>query len=303
MCHTSWDASRERQLADREASLASYASGIVERSAAADEKLAAERRVLAEDRAALQSWENALEATEKRLETRLKAASEWEDNLRAREVAVASGRPPPYHEGAGWRAVLSQTAGPAASTRSQQADFLAEEEDDGPMTQGDALMMNKARRGPTNSRQDGPVARSILVAKPPIKDEEEEVEEEDDDELVDDYEGGDSSDRGSWQAVRDATGRLYYWNPVTGEVSWSSGAQADGNKAKQMGTAASRPTNGTSALASTGHTRRPSKSVVVVAPEETISPEALAMASASCNPFLGLTPGPPSLCLRSPAPP
>ena len=179
-------AAREQALAHRERALAQYAADLADRSAAADAKHKANAADLATERRRLEASQIALTTLERELEARKRAAEEWESQLRARETTLAM-------SAAGRQRPKRQEASYSDEPPDEQLDAAADE-------------------------------RSYGGSATPLEGEEEEASgEEASGEEDNGEEAADDRDRAwtDWQAVRDeSSGRVYYWQPVSGEVSW-----------------------------------------------------------------------------------
>ena len=185
---------REQHLAAREQQLAAYGKSLAESSAASDERHATERRRQDALQLELQAWQTRLEAAQQELEARQQANADWEASLRSREAALFT----------------AAAAGHSGEWQQQRGGLS-------PITEGD--------RPHDEGQAEGAVGQAGTEAV---------VGVEDDGVEYDGEEGGGEEGGGEegygeegygdgdeWQAVTDEdSGRVYYWNQESGEVSW-----------------------------------------------------------------------------------
>jgi hypothetical protein len=213
---------RETLLSHRERALAHYTSELAERSAGLDAKLAARGSELANEKHLLQAQFTAVAARERELEARIRAVEEWEASLRAREeaLALASGSRDRRQGGTDEGEPMTEARQRMLSSRGmvlrmqqqQQQQQQQQEDADGYEDPGD-----DADDG--NSEEDvlnGGGGHGNGSEGYPLYD-----NEVSDDALVD------GASEGWHRLLDEASGRVYYWNALSGEVAWTLPGASD----------------------------------------------------------------------------
>ena len=225
-----WDRSesdlsrRETHLSHRERALAHYTSELAERSAGLDAKLAARGSELANEKLLLQAQFAAVAARERELEARIRAVEEWEASLRAREEALslASGSRDRRRGGADEGEPRTEARQQMLSSRGLVLRKQQQQQQQQEQQEEDAY----GYEDPGDDADDGVSVEDVLNgggghgngSEGPLYDNEE----------VSNDALADSTSEG-WHPVHDeASGRVYYWNPLSGEVAWTlPGASAE----------------------------------------------------------------------------
>jgi hypothetical protein len=216
---------RETLLSHRERALAHYTSELAERSAGLDAKLAARGSELANEKHLLQAQFTAVAARERELEARLRAVEEWEASLRAREeaLALASGsrdrRQGGTDEGEPMteaRQRMLSSRGMVLRMQQQQQQQQEEEDADGYEDPGDDADYGNSEEdvlngggGHGNGSEGYPLYEEVSN------------EEVSNDALAD------GASEGWHRLLDEASGRVYYWNALSGEVAWTLPGASD----------------------------------------------------------------------------
>ena len=216
---------RETLLSHRERALAHYTSELAERSADLDAKLAARGSELANEKHLLQAQFTAVAARERELEARIRAVEEWEASLRAREeaLALASGsrdrRQGGTDEGEPMteaRQRMLSSRGMVLRMQQQQQQQQQQEDADGYEDPGDDADYGNSEEdvlngggGHGNGSEGYPLYEEVSN------------EEVSNDALAD------GASEGWHRLLDEASGRVYYWNALSGEVAWTLPGASD----------------------------------------------------------------------------
>ena len=214
---------RETLLSHRERALAHYTSELAERSAGLDAKLAARGSELANEKHLLQAQFTAVAARERELEARLRAVEEWEASLRAREeaLALASGSRDRRQGGTDEGEPMTEARQRMLSSRGmvlrmqqqqqlqlQDADGYEDPGDDADYGNSEEDVLN-AGGGHGNGSEGYPLYEEVSN------------EEVSNDALAD------GASEGWHRLLDEASGRVYYWNALSGEVAWTLPGASD----------------------------------------------------------------------------
>jgi hypothetical protein len=216
---------RETLLSHRERSLAHYTSELAERSAGLDAKLAARGSELANEKHLLQAQFTAVAARERELEARIRAVEEWEASLRAREeaLALASGSRDRRQGGTDEGEPMTEARQRMLSSRGmvlrmqqqqqqqqqqQHADGYEDPGDDADYGNSEEDVLNGGG-GHGNGSEGYPLYEEVSN------------EEVSNDALAD------GASEGWHRLLDEASGRVYYWNALSGEVAWTLPGASD----------------------------------------------------------------------------
>ena len=215
---------RETLLSHRERALAHYTSELAERSAGLDAKLAARGSELANEKHLLQAQFTAVAARERELEARIRAVEEWEASLRAREeaLALASGSRDRRQGGTDEGEPMTEARQRMLSSRGmvlrmqqqqqqqqqQDADGYEDPGDDADYGNSEEDVLN-AGGGHGNGSEGYPLYEEVSN------------EEVSNDALAD------GASEGWHRLLDEASGRVYYWNALSGEVAWTLPGASD----------------------------------------------------------------------------
>ena len=216
---------RETLLSHRERALAHYTSELAERSAGLDAKLAARGSELANEKHLLQAQFTAVAARERELEARIRAVEEWEASLRAREeaLALASGSRDRRQGGTDEGEPMTEARQRMLSSRGmvlrmqqqqqqqqqqQHADGYEDPGDDADYGNSEEDVLN-AGGGHGNGSEGYPLYEEVSN------------EEVSNDALAD------GASEGWHRLLDEASGRVYYWNALSGEVAWTLPGASD----------------------------------------------------------------------------
>jgi hypothetical protein len=210
---------RETLLSHRERALAHYTSELAERSAGLDAKLAARGSELANEKHLLQAQFTAVAARERELEARIRAVEEWEASLRAREeaLALASGSRDRRQGGTDEGEPMTEARQRMLSSRGMvlrmQQQQQQQQDADGSEDPGDDADYGNSEEDVLN----GGDGHGNGSERYPLYDNEE----------VSNDALADGAPEGWHRLLDEASGRVYYWNALSGEVAWTLPGASD----------------------------------------------------------------------------